>query len=122
MDVERTIEFILEHEARIDARLEMVIAHGDQLDARVDQLGARVDQLGARLDQLGALVKENSAQIRKLTAAQAKTDYKLKIVGTMVGAGMKRLQKMDRTINRLEHNIERLVAGMMRQPPNGRRR
>lgn len=107
MDVEKTIEFILEHEARADARLE-------RISARVEQISARVEDIGARVEEIGALVKENSAQIRKLIAAQGETDRKLKIVGTLVGAGMKRLQRMER-------NIDRLVAGMMRQPQNGRR-
>ncbi len=94
MNVEKTIQFILEHEARVDARLE---------------------EIGSRVEEIGALVKENSTQIRKLTAAQAETDRKLKILGTLVGAGMKRLV-------RLERNVDRLVAGWRRNSPNGGQR
>ena len=65
MDVEKTIEFILEHQAKTDTQLEAIrkmirVGMGMRMIVRIGQAQERTDQ-----------------QIAKLTDSQARTDVKM---------------------------------------------
>ena len=101
MDIERTIEFILEREARTAVYLE---------------------ESGAQIKEHHAQVKEHDAQIKEIRALLAETDRKLKLAGNMIGVGAKMMTKLIETQKRTEQKLDRFIASLSRQGPNGRPR
>lgn len=67
--MERTMEFLLQSDARLSARLDTT---GDRLDTmgdRLDTMGDRLDQMGDRLDQIGDRIAAHQIEIEMVTQA-----------------------------------------------------
>jgi len=82
MDVERTIQFILESQARAEARSEKADARMEKADARVAALEKRLDR---RMDAITKLIQQGmrmlaktDATLAELAEAQKETDRSLK--------------------------------------------
>ena len=89
MNVEKTIEFLLKNQARMDARFN---AKFDRADKRFRDWEARFDKVEARLDRLERVVALNNrvvmrlvrygrslrGDVRRLTQPQAATDRALR--------------------------------------------
>jgi len=89
MDVERTIQFILESQARAEARSEKAEARSEKADARMEKADARVAAMEKRLDRrMDAITKllqqgmrmlaKTEATLAELAEAQKETDRSLK--------------------------------------------
>ena len=102
MDVERTMEFILEQQA----------------------------QTGAQLQQLTAGVREQNVRWGQQAASEARQDRRIDAIAKLIQVGMKMLVKMeknmeerdrvtDQKIQALGKRIDRLVAGLQRASGNG---
>ncbi len=88
MDIERTIQFILESQAKAEIRMDRWEARMERSDARIERSDARVAALEKRLDRrmdaitrllqqgMRILVK-NQSEIAELRKAQRRTDTKL---------------------------------------------
>ncbi len=122
MDVEKTIEFILEQQARL-----------------VVQQQKTDEGLRALTEEVRGVAEE----VRKLAEQQRKTDRKLNILAQMVRVGLKEMVRTDQKIKalidaqmraearmdrsearleRLDVKFERLMAALLRKGPNGRGR
>ena len=101
MDVERTIEFILEQQSQM-------ATHMLQADARLGKIDAR---------------------LAEIAEYQAKTDKQILAIAVLVKAGMKRLLRQDKKIEaliesqqRTDRKFDRLIEILSRQYTNGKRR
>jgi hypothetical protein len=108
MNVEQTMQFILDQQAQMAAHMVDVDNHLKEIDARLAE----------------------SARY------QARTDKQLAILALMVKAGMKRLvnqgkkldthgEKLDRheaKLNRIDRKLDRLIDGLLGKGRNGSRR
>jgi|ERR1700722_16767037 hypothetical protein len=81
MDVERTIEFILQQQAKAEARQAQAEARQAQAEAKAERQMAAIRKLiqtGMRMIVKNEeLVKATQAELRELTAAQRVTETKL---------------------------------------------
>jgi len=66
VNVEKTIEFILEQEARIDARLEKALERMDRVDKRMDRADKRAERAEKRLDRLERVVAQTNRVVTRL--------------------------------------------------------
>src|SRR5258707_660884 len=85
MDVEKTIQFILDHEARLAAQIEDLTAQGKENSGQI---------------------KQTSGQLKQITAHLAQTDRQLKVLSNLMQAGLKRLDKQEKTF---EFRINALI-------------
>ena len=95
MDVERTMEFILQSQAKAEVRMDRAEVRMDRADARMDRMEARIDRMELRFDkrldgltkivrtgmklvnQLVAEQRKLADEMRALAAAQSRTDRSL---------------------------------------------
>ena len=91
MNVERTMEFILESQAKAEARADRADARAARADARADKADARMDRLDKQLKATADLVREGMKivgafakdrrelrqELQKLSKAQARTEAEL---------------------------------------------
>ena len=70
MEVERTIEFILQMQAAAEAR-------AAKADERMDRAEARMDKFDRRLEAIGKLLQTGMKILVKIEEGQHKTDRKL---------------------------------------------
>ena len=114
MDVQRTMDFILEQQAATSATLV---------------------EIAARQGEMAAWQREMTAWQREIAAWQAKTDRRLNAISKLLQTGMKMLVKTDEKLNELaaahkelaaaqkqtELNLNRLI-GSQRRGSNGHKR
>ena len=81
MDIERTIQFILESQAKAEIRMDRWEARMERSDARVAAMEKRLDR---RMDAITKLLQQgmrtfvkNQSEIAELRKAQKRTDSKL---------------------------------------------
>ena len=77
MDVERTIQFLLEQAAKIDASMQASVerharaeARMDRNDAQIQALGEQIQALGERIQSQSEQIQSHSEQIQSLTERQ----------------------------------------------------
>ena len=82
MDVERTIEFILESQARAEARMEKSDARMEKSNARAaameKRLDRRMDAIAKLLQQGMRMLAQTDIKLKELAQAQKETDRSLK--------------------------------------------
>lgn len=108
-DLDRTIEFILQSQARAEARHERAEARQDKLDRRVDSI-AKIVQQGMRM-----LVKLESgtAEIRTRQKRTEKTMVELAV-------GHKRMQAALTELARAQRSTERTLKAFVNSMRGGR--
>jgi septal ring factor EnvC (AmiA/AmiB activator) len=74
MNIERTIEFILQCQARAEVRMERAEARMDRMEARFDKEIAAINKL---LRQGAKMMAETQRQLKELAAAQRATERSL---------------------------------------------
>ena len=81
MDIERTIRFILESQAKAEMRMDRWEERADRSDARVaameKRLDRRMDAITKLLQQGMRILVKNQTEIAELRKAQRRTDNKL---------------------------------------------
>jgi chromosome segregation ATPase len=100
MNVEKTIEFILGQEARIDARLEKALERMDRADRRMDRADRRADRADKRLDRLERVVAQTNRVVTRLVR-----------YGVSLRSDVRR---HDKAILRIEAAIETLAESQQR--------
>lgn len=84
MDVEKTMQFILESQAAFEVQMQKAMERMDRIEARVDKMEARFDkrfQAITKLMQTGMkMIVTNQKAIGELAAAQKTTDKKLQVL------------------------------------------
>ena len=114
MDVEKTIELMLEREARRDARLDEITELVRQNSAQIRENSAQIRENSAQINKLGSRFKEMEADL-------AKTDKHLKAAALHLDVGMKRLIKLTEAQQRTERKLDRFIDSLSKRSPNGRR-
>jgi hypothetical protein len=66
MNVEKTIEFLLEQQARPDFRFEKALERMDRADKRADRAEDRADRADRRLDRLERVVSQTNRVVTPL--------------------------------------------------------
>ncbi|MGH9327106.1 MAG: hypothetical protein ACRD2B_10565 [Terriglobia bacterium] len=99
MDVEKTIEFLLENQARFDARME---ANFDRAEARFIQAEKRMDQAENRMDEAE---KRMDRAEKRMDRAEKRLDRVERIVAQMATVGLKFRNEMRRAEMRHERKI-----------------
>ena len=61
--MERTMEFLLESDARISARLDVIGDRLDRMGDRLDSTGKHLDSMGTRIDALAATAERQQVEI-----------------------------------------------------------
>ena len=74
MDVERTIEFLLKNQARLDARMDAKFAKAEKRFERIERVVAQNNRITSRLVRFGVSLRSD---IRRIDKALAATDEKL---------------------------------------------
>ena len=100
MNVEKTIEFILGQEARIDERLEKALERMDRADRRMDRADRRADRADKRLDRLERVVAQTNRVVTRLVR-----------YGVSLRSDVRR---HDKAILRIEAAIETLAESQQR--------
>ena len=93
MNVEKTMEFILQMQAAAETRLAKADERMDRAESRMDRAEARMDKFDRRLEAIGKLLQTGMKILVKIEEAQRKTDRKL----------------------------DRLLDSWAKRPPNGHR-
>ena len=75
MDIEGTIQFILESQAKAEIRMEKHEARGDAMEKRLDR---RMNAVTKLLQQGMRLLIRTDTKLKELTQAQKETDRSLK--------------------------------------------
>jgi hypothetical protein len=75
MNVEQTIKFILESQARAETRADRADARADRADARLDRLEKKNEREMAAIRKL---LQQGMKSLAQLTAAQKETDRELR--------------------------------------------
>ncbi len=70
MDIERSIEHLLDLHARADQRM-------DRAEARMDRAEARMDRTDRQIEAIQKIVKTGMKLIVRIEAAQARSDAKI---------------------------------------------
>ena len=100
MNVEKTIEFILGQEARIEARFEKALERMDRADKRMDRAEQRMDRADKRLDRLERVVSQTNRVVTRLVR-----------YGVSLRSDVRR---HDKAILRIEAAIETLAESQQR--------
>jgi septal ring factor EnvC (AmiA/AmiB activator) len=113
MNVEKTIEFLLEHQARAEVRM-------DRIDKRLDgitklmRMGAKAMlATGKKVNALAAAQKRTEDKINSLTAAQQRTDER---INALIDAQ----QRTDRTLAATDKKFDRFMEAFLKKGANGR--
>ena len=88
MEVEKTIEFLLKNQARMDARFEAKFAKADQRLSRLERVVATNNRIVTRLARYGVSLRSDvrrhdraiadiDKRLARVTEAQARSDEKL---------------------------------------------
>ena len=81
MNVERTIEFLMKNQARIDARMDAKFARADKRMDRIERVVAQNNRITTRLVRHGVSLRSDVRRIEKALAQTteklAETDEKL---------------------------------------------
>jgi len=94
MDVERTIQFLLKNQARIDARMDAKFAKADarfvKAEKRLDRLEQVVAQNNRIVSQLVRYGVSLRSDVRRIDKALAETDEKLNALIDIVDQSFRR--------------------------------
>lgn len=94
MDVEKTIEFILEQQAQLVVRVQQLGEAQANLAAGMMRQEEIVNQVILVVGQLAAAERNTQQQLQELVAAQRRTDEKLQGVAENLNALIQVIQKL----------------------------
>ena len=113
MDVDRTIEFLLKNQARIDARFDAKFAKADQ---RFVQAEKRLDRLERGLAENNRLVAQNNRIVTQLARSGVTLRSDVRRTEQNLAKVAESLSEMDGKLNALVDIMDRQIRG------NGRHR
>lgn len=108
MNVEKTIEFLLEHQARAELRMERSEKRLDGIDKRLDGI-TKLMRMGAKA------ILATDKKVSALTAAQKRTDEKL-------DALIESQQRTDHALAATNKKFDRLIETLTKKGTNGHRK
>ena len=111
MDVERTIQSILESQLRAAER-------ADRADVRADRADKRMDRFDK---QLGVTVNLVRAEVKMVQEMRKETDFKLNALMDSQMRTEEQMRKHDQSIRRIDEKFNRLLDILNRKHPNGRK-
>ncbi|MBI3278255.1 MAG: hypothetical protein HYZ57_00265 [Acidobacteria bacterium] len=115
MDVDKTIEFILDNQARFSVALQQLaetqIAQAKRLD-RMEEVDRR---LGERIDLLAAAMMGLTENVERLTKHADETDRRMKETDERMKETDQRMRATDERLNALIQAVHDLI----RRGPNG---
>ncbi|MGA2986098.1 MAG: hypothetical protein ABSG32_20020 [Terriglobia bacterium] len=112
MDVERTIEFLLKNQARMDARFDAKFARADQRFAQAEKRSAQAEK---RLDQLERVVAQNSRIVTQLARSGVTLRSDVRRTEKNLAEIAESLSEMDGKLNALIEFVDRQTRGNGRQ-------
>ena len=113
MNVERTIEFLLQQQARTEA-------HEARTDELFRQVLARQDKTDRRLDGMTKAVRMGFKMLVKLTEMHRQTSRRVDRIENRVDRIDTRVDRIDTRVDRIDRNVGRLVQAFLRGGGNGR--
>ncbi len=93
MDAERTIQFILENQAKVSSDLIGMNEHIKAIDRVLERVVVKVEQTQDQLAQLTARTGSLEAEMQKLAESQRHTDERLNALIAVVDQVVRRDQK-----------------------------
>jgi uncharacterized coiled-coil protein SlyX len=108
MDVERTIEFLLKNQARMDARFDAKFARADQRFAQAEKRSAQAEK---RLDQLERVVAQNSRIVTQLARSGVTLRSDVRRTEKNLAEIAESLSEMDGKLNALIEFVDRQNRG-----------
>jgi len=109
MDIEATMQFILESQARSEARLDKALARADKHEARANRADARMDRAEARMDKHEAYVK----------AVEKRLDKRMDAITKLVQQGMRMMVELRESQKDTDRELKALIKSL-RNGRNGR--
>lgn len=117
MDIEKTMEFILEQQAATAAHLAEIGEHGKDVDKRLDRFDKRMDSLAARQEktdrQIAAIRKLLMAGMKMMVQRDKEADARFKAMDEGINALIEAQQ-------RSEKKLEQLIRALLGKHRNGR--
>ena len=112
MDVERTMQFILDCQARAEARAEKAEGRMDRADARAEKAETRMDRAEARMDRADARAEKMEKRL----------DRRMDGITKLLQQGMKMLGELAQAQKATERSLKTLINSMghSRNGRNGR--
>ncbi len=124
MDIQRTMEFILESQAKAEVRADRAHERADRAEERADRAEERADRADARMDRLETQVKATANLVRQgmkiiqsLARDQKETRQELRALAVEVRDLAKAQARTEAT---LERYIRFRSNGQNGGKPNGR--
>ncbi|MBI3665330.1 MAG: hypothetical protein HY236_03760 [Acidobacteria bacterium] len=115
MNVERTVEFILDQQAKM-------VGHQQKFQLQLDGLRKIVLSGMKMVVKIAEAQKKTEVRLARLEERQARTDERLALTDERVALTDERLALTDERLARTEKNIERLLNALLRQRGDGRGR
>lgn len=112
MDVERTIEFLLKNQARMDARFDAKFAKADQRFAQAEK---RLDRLEQGLAENGRIVAQNNRIVTQLARSGVTLRSDVRRTEKNLAEIAESLSEMDGKLNALIEFVDRQTRGNGRQ-------
>jgi len=107
VDVEKTIEFILDQQAKAEIRWQKADERMERFDQRMERLELQMERFDQRME--------------RLEKRQEKFDKSLEGVRKLVVAGMKMINQLAAAQKRTDQRFDRLIELLRRRSPNGHR-
>jgi len=105
MDVDRTIEFLIKNQARLDARFDAKFAKADQRFAQAEK----------RLDRLERVVAQNNRIVTQLVRSGVTSRSDVRRTERNLAEITERLSETDNKLNALVDIVDRQIRGNGRQ-------
>jgi hypothetical protein len=126
VDVEKTIEFILESQARTEAALDRM---AEQTKARSAAVDNRLDKMSKRMDATVKLIQVGMKLLVNVQKCQQEMNGKLNALVDAQQRADARMDQFDARMDRLaasqdrtEKTLNRFIASLTRKNKNGHRR
>ena len=122
MDVERTIEFILQLQARAEARAEKADARVDKAEARMVRTDRRIDAIAKLVQQGMRMLAKSSVEMAEIRAAQTVTAASIAELTRSQKRTDVSLAELAQAQKATERSLKRFLDSMRpgRNGPNGR--
>jgi septal ring factor EnvC (AmiA/AmiB activator) len=113
MDVERTIQFLLKNQARMDARMDAKFAKAERRMDRLERVVAQNNRITTRLVRYGVSLRSD---VRRTEKALAETAEKLAKTAAKLAETDEKLAETDEKLNALIDIVDNSIRGNGQRP------
>jgi hypothetical protein len=120
MNVEKTIEFLLEHQARAEVRMDRFDKRFDGITKLIRMGMKAIMSTDKKVDALVASQKRTNLAMAGLVASQKRTDLAMAATDERINALLAAQQRTDRALAATDKKFERFMEAFLKKGANGR--